>query len=682
MQSQSVKAKGHALYPNLLSPINIGTARIRNRMMMGSMHTRVETTDRFHEREIAYYLARANANIGLIVSGGLAPNDEGLMELDSLKLTRDADLGYQRELCSAIAGTGVPFFAQILHAGRYAKFDGCVGASEIPSPINRRKPRRLETSEVWRTVDDYVRAAEIAQEVGFVGIEVMGSEGYFINQFLSPRTNDRDDEFGGDWGRRMRLPVEIIRAIRKSMGRDFPIMYRISALELVEGGMTQAEILELAQALEGEGVDCLNSGIGWHEARVPTVAYVTPRAAWAEATAAIRTKVKIPVIASNRINDPVVAENLIASGKCDLVSLSRQMLADAEFAAKVEAGTPEAINTCIACNQACLDMIFRLKPSTCLVNPRALREIEFPTGKAATRKRIAVIGAGAAGMTCAFEAAARGHDVTLYEKSGQLGGLLQLARNVPDKSEFDELIRYLSYRVKADGVTLKLNASPTAAELKGFDEIVIATGVRPRLPELPGVNHAKVAGYEEILSGARKAGNKVAILGAGGIGFDTAEYLLDEGRREPDAAQFLAEHGIHIASDLRGGFDRATRVDHKPTRKITMLQRTPGKLGRTLSITTDWIKRERLERANVETIAGATYQRIDDAGLHILLDGKPRLVEADTIILCTGQDSERGLAADLDRAGIKYTAIGGAHVAAELDAMRAIDEATRLAVGF
>jgi 2,4-dienoyl-CoA reductase (NADPH2) len=682
MQSQSVKAKGHALYPNLLSPIDIGTARIKNRMMMGSMHTRVETTDRAHEREIAYYLARANANIGLIIAGGLAPNDEGLMELDSLKLTPDADLAYQRELCAEIARTGVPFFAQILHAGRYAKFDGCVGASEIPSPINRRKPRRLETSEVWRTVGDYVRAAEIAREVGFVGIEVMGSEGYFINQFLSPRTNDRDDEFGGNWARRMRLPVEIIRAIRKSMGRGFPIMYRISALELVEGGMTQSEILELAQALEAEGVDCLNSGIGWHEARVPTVAYVTPRAAWAEATAAIKAKVTIPVIASNRINDPVVAENLIASGKCDLVSLSRQMLADAEFAAKVEAGTPEAINTCIACNQACLDMIFRMKPSTCLVNPRALREIEFPTGKAAKRKRIAVIGAGAAGMTCAFEAAARGHDVTLYEKSGQLGGLLQLARNVPDKSEFDELIRYLSYRVKADGVTLKLNASPTAAELQGFDEIVIATGVRPRLPELPGVTHPKVAGYEEILSGARKAGAKVAILGAGGIGFDTAEYLLDEGRREPNAAEFLAEHGIRIASDLRGGFDRATRVDHVPTRKITMLQRTPGKLGRTLSITTDWIKRERLERANVETIAGATYQRIDDAGLHILLDGKPRLIEADTIILCTGQDSERGLAADLDRAGIRYTAIGGAHVAAELDAMRAIDEATRLAVGF
>jgi 2,4-dienoyl-CoA reductase (NADPH2) len=364
------------------------------------------------------------------------------------------------------------------------------------------------------------------------------------------------------------------------------------------------------------------------------------------------------------------------------VSLSRQMLADAEFAAKVEAGMPEAINTCIACNQACLDMIFRMKPSTCLVNPRALREIEFPTGKAATSKRIAVVGAGAAGMTCAFEAAARGHDVTLYEKSGQLGGLLQLARNVPDKSEFDELIRYLSYRVRADNVAVKLNASPSAADLQGFDEIVIATGVRPRLPELPGVDHPKVAGYEEILSGARKAGAKVAILGAGGIGFDTAEYLLDEGRREPNAAEFLAEHGIHIASDLRGGFDRATRVDHKPTRKITMLQRTPGKLGRTLSITTDWIKRERLERAQVETIAGATYQRIDDAGLHIMLDGKERLIEADTIILCTGQDSERGLAVDLDRAGIKYTAIGGAHVAAELDAMRAIDEATRLAVGF
>ncbi len=682
MQSQSVKARGYALYPNLLSPIDIGSVTVKNRMMMGSMHTRVETADRPHEREIAYFLARARANIGLIVSGGFAPNDEGRMELDALKLTDDADLAYQRELCAEIARTGVPFFAQILHAGRYAKFDGCVGPSEIPSPINRRKPRRLTTAEIWRTIADYVRSAEIAREVGYVGVEVMGSEGYFINQFLSPRTNDRDDEFGGDWGRRMRLAVEIVRAIRQAMGRDFPIMYRISALELVEGGMTQPEILELAQALEAEGVDCLNSGIGWHEARVPTVAYVTPRAAWVEATAAIKAKVTIPVIASNRINDPALAESLIAAGKCDLVSLSRQMLADAEFAAKVEAGTPEAINTCIACNQACLDMIFRAQPSTCLVNPRALREIEFPTGKAATSKCIAVVGAGAAGMTCAFEAATRGHDVTLYEKSGQLGGLLQLARNVPDKSEFDELIRYLSYRLQADGVRVKLNAAPTAADLKGFDEVVIATGVHPRLPAIPGIDHPKVAGYEEILSGARQAGKRVAILGAGGIGFDTAEYLLGEGRREPDARAFLAEHGIHIASDLRGGFDRAARVDHPPARRITMLQRTPGRLGRTLSITTDWIKRERLERAGVETIAGADYKRIDDAGLHIVVDGKERLIEADTIVLCTGQESETVLASELKRAGIRHTTIGGAKLATELDAMRAIDEATRLAVGF
>lgn len=676
----SVGQSGDTQFPHLLSPVKIGNLNLQNRMVMGAMHTRLETMDLPLEREIAFYRARAEGGIGLIISGGFSPNKDGLFEPGALAMSADLDLAYQRELCTAIAGTGTPFFIQLLHAGRYSKFSGCVGASEIPSPINRYRPRRLSENEAWATISDFGRAAELACDCGYAGIEIMGSEGYLINQFLAARTNDRDDDFGGSAAKRMRFAIEVVKTVRKSIGNDIPLIFRISALELVEGGMAQKDILSLAALLEGEGVDCINTGIGWHESRVPTVAYVTPRAAFAKQIAAIRDVVDIPVIASNRINDPHDAERLIADGTADLVSLARQMLADPEFVRKCASGADQSINTCIACNQACLDKVFVGAVPTCLVNPRALREVEFPTGRADTRISVAIVGGGAAGMTCAAEAAARGHRVTLFEKSARLGGLLNLARQVPDKSEFGQLLRYLQNRLVDEGVVVELGSAPTVSDLIAFNRVVVATGVRPRIPAIPGIDHPKVAIYDDILSGKREAGKCVAILGAGGIGFDVAEFLLFGGARTPKVANFAREFGLRDSDILAGGFASSDQKYPKPLRTITMLQRSPGRLGRTLSITTDWIKRARLSNADVKMLKGVAYRAIDDNGLHIDIDGQPRTINAETIVICTGQMSERTLADELETTGVTFDLIGGANIAGELNAMRAIDEATRLAV--
>ncbi len=675
-----VGQSGGAQFPHLLSPIKIGNLGLRNRMVMGAMHTRLETMDRPLEREIAFYRARAEGGIGLIISGGFSPNNDGLFEPGALAMTPDLDLGYQRELCAAVSETGTPFVIQLLHAGRYSKFSGCVGASEIPSPINRHRPRRLSENEAWDTIRDFGRAAQLARDCGYAGIEIMGSEGYLINQFLAARTNDRDDDFGGSVVKRMRFAIEVVKAVRRAIGDDFPLIFRISVLELVEGGMSQEDILSLAGLLEGEGVDCFNTGIGWHESRVPTVAYVTPRIAFSNPIAVLRDAVEIPVIASNRINDPADAERLIAGGAADLVSMARQMLADPGFARKCAAGADQSINTCIACNQACLDKVFVGEVPTCLVNPRALREVEFPTERADTLLSVAIVGGGAAGMTCAAEAAARGHRVTLFEKGDRLGGLLNLARQVPDKSEFGQLLRYLRNRLVGEGVAVELGASPIVSELIAFDRIVIATGVRPRIPDIPGIDHPKVAIYDDILSGKYKAGKHVAVLGAGGIGFDVAEFLLFGGARTPNMTDFALEFGLRDSNELAGGFAPNHQKYPKPLRTVSMLQRSPGRLGRTLSITTDWIKRTRLSNANVEMLKGVTYRAIDDDGLHIEIDGLARTIKAETIVVCTGQVSDRTLAHELDAAGVAFDLIGGANHAGELNAMRAIDEATRLAV--
>lgn len=667
-------------YPHLLSGARVGRLTLRNRMIMGAMHTRFETLANPLEREVAFYGARVDGGIGMIISGGFSPNEEGLIEPDALTMGARTDRIYQRELTSSVTQRGVPFIAQLLHAGRYARASTCVGPGAERAPINKFTPTALTTKGVHDTIDAFAMAAEVARECGYSGLELMGSEGYLINQFLAPRTNQRDDAFGGTWERRKLFALSIVKSVRKAVGADFPLIFRLSALELVEGGMNQVEILDLAQELEQAGVDCLNTGIGWHESRIPTVAQVTPRAAFAPYAAAIKAVVSVPVIASNRINDPDVAEGLLADGQADLISLSRQMLADPDFPNRVAEGRPDLINTCIACNQACLDRVFINQAPTCLVNPRAGREIEFRVASPTRPKQLAVVGGGAAGMTFAAEAAALGHQVTLFEKDGETGGLIHLARAVPGKSEFDAFLRYMRARLVHFGVRVRTGIKPTVADLQGFDRVVLATGVLPRKPELQGLDHPSVVGYDDILRGRRVAGRRVAVMGAGGIGFDTVEHLIETMQRVPEMQEYKAEYGLVGLEDQRGGFDPTAVVVPPPAREITMLQRSPGRLGKTLSITTGWIKRRKLEMAGVRMLSGVSYERIDDDGLHIVTEEGAKCLAVDTVVLCTGQASNTDLADELKAADVQFELIGGAKKAGELDAMRAVEDATRLAL--
>jgi 2,4-dienoyl-CoA reductase (NADPH2) len=666
-------------FPHLLSPGAIGGLRLRNRMIMGSMHTRLETLDRPLERETAFYTERATGGVAMIITGGFAPNPEGRLEDDGPIMAAGVDLAYHQALTSRVRALGTCFVMQLLHAGRYAKFAGCVGPSPLRAPINRYTPRELQTEEVWRTIEDFGQAAALARDAGYDGVELMGSEGYLINQFLAPRTNQRVDEFGGNFDARARFAVETVRAVRRRAGTDFPLIFRISALELVEGGMTGEEIVALAQSLEANGVDALDTGIGWHEARIPTVSYAVPRGGWSQVTRKLKSVVSIPVIAANRINDPFIAESLLEEGCADFVSMARPFLADAGFASKVAEGRHEAINTCIACNQACLDRIFVLDVPSCLVNPRALREIELPINPSTHPERIAVVGAGPAGLAFAVSAAARGHRITLFEQAAEIGGQLRLARLVPDKVEFDELLRYFAVQLADKGVELRTNTEVDAKILRAFDRVVLASGVTPRIPDLPGVSLAHVATYAQVLGGAVEAGRRVVILGAGGIGFDVAEYLIGGSRRAPVLDAFLDEYAIDTESSARGGLLGPARTS-RPDREITMMQRSRGKLGQRLSITIGWIKRDRLLRAGVKMLDGVTYRSIDMAGVNVERDGLPQTIAADTIVLCTGQESERSLLAELGDLNVPIHVVGGADIAAELDAMRAIDQATRLAL--
>jgi len=678
-------AQGTQAYPHLLAPLVVRNLHLRNRMVMGAMHTRLESLDRPAERIRAFYRARAEGEIALIITGGISPNLAGRMEDDAPAMTADADLDWHRAIVEAVRGTSTYVCMQLLHAGRYAKFDGCVGPSAMRARINKFTPRALSTQEVHETIADYASAAKAARDLGYHAVEIMGSEGYLINEFTAPCTNDRTDEFGGSFEGRIRFPLEILKAVRQAVGPDFAIIYRISALDLVEGGMLGAETLELARRAEAAGADMLNTGIGWHESDVPTVAHQVPRAGWAYAVKRIKDVVTIPVMASNRINAPDVAENLLASGQADLVSMARPLLADPDFARKARLGQAQRINTCIACNQACLDNIFKHQSATCLVNPQAGRELDWVSHPAQRAKRIAVVGAGAAGMTFAFNAAARGHLVSLIEAGPALGGQLLLARNVPGKTEFDEMLRYFRGRLLEERVDIRLNCPATVAQLASgdFDEVVLATGVRPRLPALPGSDRPDVLRYDQALSGAAPVGQRVVIIGAGAIAYDMVEFLLGEAPHTPPALpEFAQEYGLDLSAQSPGG--RAPRVAQPtPRRQVTVLQRSDKRPGASLALTTGWIRRDKVQRLGVKFLTGATPQRIDDEGLHYTVaDGTTTVLPFDTVVLCTGQEPVRELKAGLHSAAASLPVhlIGGADHAGELDARRAIEQASRLAL--
>ncbi len=667
-------------YPLLLSPFTIGSHVLRNRVIMGSMHTRLENEPDAVARLTAFYAERARGGVGMIITGGTAPNFEGRVEEGAQVLDSEEKLAEHRPIVEAVHAAGAKIILQILHTGIYAKHPQIVGPGSMRSPINRRVPRQLTSSEVERTVDDYVRCAVLAGQAGYDGVEIMGSEGYLVTQFTAARTNDRADEWGGSLENRLRFPVEIVRRIRDRLGADFLLVYRISAIDLVEGGLSGDEVDQLARALQAAGIDALNTGIGWHESPVPTIATMVPRAAFAFAAARLKKAVRVPVIASNRINMPAIAEQILRRGEADLVSMARPFLADPEFVVKAATGRSDEINTCIGCNQACLDRIFTEQVATCLVNPKACHEAEFADILPQAKRRVAVVGSGPAGLACAATAAERGHSVVLYEASGDIGGQLNLARRIPGKEqEFGEMLRYFRKRLEKSGVELRLGERVDAGTLagQGFERVIIATGIKPRIPGFADTAHPKVAGYIDVILGRAPVGERVAIIGTGGIGHDVAQLLTAGDSGTPGVGEFFAEWGVDPAMATAGGLRKP--LVHKPARSVTLLQRSMAKPGMRLSKSTGWIHRAALNARGVQVIPGCTYHKVDDAGLHYSVDGDIRLLEVDTVVICAGQDSEQDLARALRQAGTGIDVIGGARYASELDAMRAIDEGTRLA---
>lgn len=668
-------------YPSLFAPLDLGFTQLKNRVLMGSMHTGLEEYPDGAERLAAFYTERARHGVALIVSGGIAPDATGVGMAGGAMLNDASQVPHHRVITDAVHQEGGKIALQILHTGRYSYQPKLVAPSALQAPINRFTPHALTHDEILTLIDDFARCAQLAREAGYDGVEVMGSEGYLINEFLAARTNQRDDQWGGDYTNRMRFAVEVVRAVRQRVGKDFIIVYRLSMLDLVDNGGTFDETVLLAKAIETAGATIINTGIGWHEARIPTIATPVPRGAFSWVTRKLKGHVTIPLVTTNRINDPQVADDILSRGDADMVSMARPFLADAELLSKAQSGRADEINTCIGCNQACLDQIFVGKVTSCLVNPRACHETKMPIVPAARSKNLAVVGAGPSGLAFAINAAARGHQVTLFDANAEIGGQFNIAKQIPGKEEFYETLRYYRRMIEITGVTLKLNQRVSADDLLHFDETILATGITPRTPPIDGIDHPKVLTYLDVLRDKAPVGQRVAIIGCGGIGFDTAMYLSQPGSpTSQNIAEFCVEWGIDTSLQQAGGLRPEGPHLARSPRQIVMLQRKASKPGEGLGKTTGWIHRTTLLSRGVKMIPGVSYQKIDDAGLHVEINGEAQTLAVDTVIICAGQEPNRLLAEPLQAAGKTVHLIGGSDVAGELDARRAIAQGTRLAL--
>ncbi|MEQ9286807.1 MAG: NADPH-dependent 2,4-dienoyl-CoA reductase [Cyclobacteriaceae bacterium] len=670
----------HNKYPKLFEPLDLGFTTLKNRVLMGSMHTGLEEEKNGFEKLAAYYGERAKGGVGLIVTGGIAPNIAGWVSPFASRLTNRRTAKKHKQITEAVHRHDGKICLQILHSGRYGYHPFAVAPSAIKSPISPFKPWALSKRGIEKTIRDFVNTANLAQFAGYDGVEIMGSEGYLINEFIVSKTNKRTDEWGGSYENRMRFPTEIVRRVREAVGENFIIIYRLSMLDLVEGGSSWPEVVQLAKAVEAAGATVINTGIGWHEARIPTIATMVPRAAFSWVTKKMMGEVSIPLITTNRINTPEVAENVLADGCADMVSMARPFLADPELVIKAQTGREDEINTCIGCNQACLDHVFKRKTSSCLVNPRACHETELVFTKTPLRKNIAVVGAGPGGLAAAMVASQRGHQVTLFDAAEEIGGQFNIAKQIPGKEEFYETIRYFNRQLELNGVVVKLGQKVSTEDLQQFDEVVLATGITPNTPGIEGIDNPLVLSYLDVLKFKKPVGKKVAIIGAGGIGFDVAEYLTHDGKPTSlDVSAFLKEWGIDGQNEVRGGVENMVAETLPNPREVYLLQRKQSKPGESLGKTTGWIHRTSLKNKNVNMIGGVTYQKIDDQGLHISRNSKTELLEVDNVVICAGQRSKNDLYEPLKNMGVNVHLVGGAYKAAELDAKEAINQASRLA---